>query len=150
MGKRERFIERLECQYNLGMCHGSIRKVDESLQTCLTPTQIECLLQKKAVKRWEEEDIRRAVTLWSFSPESFNYLRETMKFPLPSAATLIQLSVEQGLQLPVMKLLHNKSASVSQYERLCVLIKPVSRVSVSMTRVLTHFMALNVAFSTQC
>lgn len=122
--ERERFIERLECQYQLGRCNG-IENVTETLQTYLTPTQIECMLQKKTVKRWEEEDIRRAVTLRSFSPKSYNYLRETMKFPLPSAATLkrwlIKLSVEPGLLLPVVKLLHHKSASMSQHQRLCVL-----------------------------
>lgn len=122
--EREILIERLEYQNKVGLCHG-IEKVTEKLQTYLTPTQIECMLHKKPVKRWEEEDIRRAVTLRSFSPKAYNYLRETMKFPLPSAATLkrwlMKLDVEPGLLLPVMKLLHHKSASMNQYQRLCVL-----------------------------
>lgn len=59
-------------------------RVHNLFSNIFTRTQINYFLNLKIkIKKWEIEDITKAISLRSISPKAYRYLRETLKYPLP-------------------------------------------------------------------
>ncbi|XP_071525284.1 transposable element P transposase [Panulirus ornatus] len=94
-------------------------------RSLLSDSQVLHASDGKPVKRWNEEDISRALTLRSLSPKAYRFLREKWRLPLPSASTLnrwvAKLEVEPGILWSVINLLKCKSESMTEQDRVCAL-----------------------------
>jgi len=59
-------------------------KVNNLFSNIFTPTQINYFLNPgNKIKKWEIDDITKAISLRSISPKAYRYLRETLRYPLP-------------------------------------------------------------------
>ena len=67
----------------------TINKYEDILKSVFTPGQIKVLENaKQGTTKWCTEDIVSAISLKSISPRAYQYLRNTMKIPLPCFSTL--------------------------------------------------------------
>ena len=84
-----------------------------------------CALNKKSKTRWNEEDIKSALTLRAVSKKAYNYLRRTKCYPLPSISTLQTwvrtVSCQPGVINRVIAILKFKGMDMSVDEKLVVL-----------------------------
>lgn len=102
------------------------RKYEEALAAVFTPGQIKKLIHPEKGKkiRWTPEDIASAISLRSVSPKAYRYLRAN-NYPLPALSTLrswvSSFDMSQGLLKNVISLMKNKSAVLTETERICVL-----------------------------
>lgn len=154
---RDKLVNCFQSQFDREMCKATA-DITETLRAHFTKTHRDVMLQMKTVHKWDEEDISKALTLRSLSPCTYKYLREKVKLPLPSIFTLnrwlSKLIVEPGLLMPIMQLLENKGASMTELDRLCVfslvLVRQVLLESGLMTNQLIPFMHQNLEFSVVC
>lgn len=104
----------------------SIQKsnVITSVNKILTPTQQKALAVKGNV-RWTSEDVSRAIMIRALSRKSYDFWRETVGFPLPSAATLSRWCAKftclPGVLNNVLTLVSKCCENLSVAEKLCVL-----------------------------
>lgn len=61
----------------------SLLELKKVLSRIFTPNQIKIIFFKKKKIKWSEKEILMALTLRNFSKESYFYMRENVKFPLP-------------------------------------------------------------------
>lgn len=95
-----------------------------AVKTVLTPGQIKSL-SCKGVIRWTSEDISRAVMLRALSRKTYSYLRENVKFPLPSPATLSRWCSKficlPGILKSILMLVQRCCEGLPELDKLCVL-----------------------------
>lgn len=63
-------------------------KLTRYISKFLSPSQIKFLQSKGKITRWSNEDLSRAIMIRALSRKSYDFWREKMEFPLPSATTL--------------------------------------------------------------
>lgn len=99
--------------------------LSKTLNGIFSPTQIQSFQTGKPVTRWTEEDIAKAVTLRSLSPKAYRFIRDKWKIPLPAKSTISRwmskINIEPGVLLPIIRLLKQKCATMSDIERLCAI-----------------------------
>ncbi|KAK4316548.1 hypothetical protein Pmani_012323 [Petrolisthes manimaculis] len=97
----------------------------ESLGGKFTNAQVDFLISRKPIVRWEEEDISNAIAIRRLSTKSYHFLHNKMMIPLPSVTTLkrwvSKISVEPGILHSVLRLLKHQSERMTDKERLCTL-----------------------------
>ncbi|KAK3889296.1 hypothetical protein Pcinc_006682 [Petrolisthes cinctipes] len=95
------------------------------LSPFFTDTQIDFFLTGESVRKWSDDDVARALTLKSISPNGYHYLREQLKLPFPSVSTLQRWtnghSFNPGILDSVLKLMKNKGETMTTGERACIL-----------------------------
>lgn len=95
------------------------------LKDFLSPAQIDLALKLRKRVQWSEEDISRAFGIRYFSKGAYNYIRNTIKYPLPSLTTLMKwsrrLEIRPGLFDKVLKIMQVCGQSMTPTERVCVL-----------------------------
>lgn len=95
------------------------------LKDFLSPAQIDLALKLRKRVQWSEEDISRAFGIRYFSKGAYNYIRNTIKYPLPSLTTLMKwsrrLEIKPGLFDKVLKIMQVCGQSMTPTERVCVL-----------------------------
>jgi hypothetical protein len=105
-----------------------IRQLEEILERLFTSAQIKLLKGNNCNKyvHYEEQDLSKAVAIHSISSRAYTYLRDQLKFPLPSINTvyrwLRKIPVQPGkLILPVMQILRMQFINAKPMNRVCVL-----------------------------
>lgn len=100
-------------------------EVEKILRPIFSDTQIHCILDKKSVRHWADEDIASALTLRSMSRKCYEYLRKVKGIPLPSKSTLNararDFPCEPGILHAVLSLMKSTSETMTQMERVAVL-----------------------------
>ncbi|KAJ4440648.1 hypothetical protein ANN_08795 [Periplaneta americana] len=80
----------------------------------------------KRKQRWEEQDIIPALAQRAISDKLYNHLRSQVGIPLPSVATLQRwtkkLPFSPGIVTPVLKILKEQGMSLSEMDKLSVLL----------------------------
>ncbi|KAJ4430610.1 hypothetical protein ANN_19198 [Periplaneta americana] len=101
-------------------------KVKHLLAKVFTPGQIKMLISGKRKQRWEEQDIIPALAQRAISDKLYNHLRSQVGIPLPSVATLQRwtkkLPFSPGILTPVLKILKEQGMSLSEMDKLSVLL----------------------------
>lgn len=101
-----------------------LKKATNYLEEVFSPAQIKALTTKKRVN-WSPDDLSSAVALYSCSPKAYKYMRDTMKIPLPSRATLhrwaAKTKVSPGIQTKVLLILEKLGKMMPERERLVVI-----------------------------
>jgi len=86
-----------------------------------TTKQIQCLLNRETFVHWSDLDIAKSISLESVSSKAYDYVRNTLLYPLPSRCTiqrwLSRIDVKPGIIRPVLYLLENSMKNVSPMER---------------------------------
>ena len=102
------------------------RKLAEAVGDTFTPTQIDCLIERKKKCHWTEEDIARGVTLRSISSKSYKYIRQHLNFPFPGDTTIYDwiknINCEPGLQKSSLRLMKHKSKDMPLKDRVCMIM----------------------------
>jgi predicted RNase H-like nuclease (RuvC/YqgF family) len=97
----------------------------ETLRSILTETQIDVLMKKKKKVRWTSEDIAIAITIKYFSSKCYAFLRNILRYPLPTLRTIARwaekINMRQGVLTDVLRLMKIASSSFSETEKLAVL-----------------------------
>lgn len=91
----------------------------------LSPAQVDLALKLKQRVQWSEEDISRAFGIRYFSKGAYNYIRDTIKYPLPSPSTLMKwsgrLDIKPGFFDKVLKIMQVCGQTMTPTDRVCVL-----------------------------
>ena len=102
------------------------RKLAEAVGDTFTPTQIDCLIERKKKCHWTEEDIARGVTLRSISSKSYKYIRQHLNFPFPGDTTIYDwiknINCEPGVQKSSLRLMKHKSTDMPLKDRVCMIM----------------------------
>lgn len=109
-----------------------IVKLKEQLKNCksqlsqyMSSSQIDCVFRKKAVHRWEDEDISHAISLRNLSNKAYKYVKNEWKIPLPSVTTLkrrtAHVNVEPGILMSVLSVIEKEAVSMTERDRVSVL-----------------------------
>lgn len=111
-------------QEELVSASSELKNIKAALKNHFGPGQIKHLMNPTKTFRWTPLDIASAISLRSVSPKGYRYLRRT-GYPLPALSTLrrwaLNLNLNQGVLRDIIKLLKQKSLSLSEVERVCVL-----------------------------
>jgi uncharacterized protein YukE len=113
---------------NLARCKKQLEansKLSQFVSNFLSPTQMKSLEAKGKVTRWSSEDLSRAVMIRALSRKSYDFWRDKMNFPLPSAATLkrwcVKFSCRPGVLHNVFTLMANCTNNLTELDKYCVL-----------------------------
>jgi len=93
----------------------------KAIHGMFTTKQIQCLLNRETFVHWTDLDIAKSISLESVSSKAYDYVRNTLRYPLPSRCTiqmwLSRIDVKPGIIRPVLYLLENSMKNASQMER---------------------------------
>ena len=103
-----------------------IEKSRELLSSKLTRNQSDLLLGVKKRVNWSNEELSRGFTLRFFGLPGYDYLTKNLGMPFPRSSCLRQyasrMDMRQGFLNEVLQMLKAKSQSMSEFERVCVLL----------------------------
>lgn len=103
-----------------------IEKSRELLSSKFTKNQSDLLLGVKKRVNWTSEELSRGFTLRFFGLPGYDYLTKNLGMPFPKSSCLRQyasrMDMRQGFLDEVLQMLKAKSQSMSEYEKVCVLL----------------------------
>lgn len=103
-----------------------IAKSREMLSSKLTKNQTDLLLGIKKRVNWSSEELSRGFTLRFFGLPGYEYLTKNLGMPFPRSSCLRQyaskMDMRQGFLNEVLQMLKAKSQSMSELEKVCVLL----------------------------
>ncbi|GBO19128.1 Transposable element P transposase, partial [Araneus ventricosus] len=102
-----------------------LSKIEENFKNILTATQINAVIENKSKIKWTAEDISRHLIIRSISRRAYEYWRNQIGIPLPSASTLkrwcSKFSCRPGMLHDVLLVMQKTFHSKPEAERLCIL-----------------------------
>jgi len=100
-------------------------KLVSAIKNLLSSKQIQRLVDPETRVNWSDSDIAKAISLDSVSTKGFQYMRETLKYPLPSRSTiqrwLASIVVKPGILHSVLNLLQTTFEVSSHMDRTATL-----------------------------
>lgn len=113
-------------QIKIDNLEGQIVKVNNSLDSMFSKAQMDIILRNKKKVIWQTSDISRAFALRYLSRRCYNYVRSTLKFPLPHLNTLQKWAAklnfkEKGLLKDVINFMNIAGMKMTGFERTTVL-----------------------------
>lgn len=100
-------------------------QMEMTLQKIFTPSQLEMMSTQKRKKKWTEEDISRGIVTRAISRKAYDFWRNKIGIPLPSASTLKRWCAKfpcyPGILHNVLLLMKKCSENLTEKEKLCVL-----------------------------
>lgn len=101
-----------------------MRNLKKCLNGIFSETQINAILERKKIK-WTSEDVSKCIVLRALSSKAYEFWREKVGLPLPSASTLkrwcSKFSCNPGILDDVLRLMRTNCENLSQMEKLCAL-----------------------------
>lgn len=94
------------------------------LRTIFTPGQVKKLFNQDRRITWTVEDIRSAIALRAAGSKAYTFLREVMKYPLPSVTIrtwIAHFQLRPGLLHEVLNIMHIKGQDLTILQKLTVL-----------------------------
>ncbi|GBM73070.1 Transposable element P transposase [Araneus ventricosus] len=102
-----------------------LSKIEENFKNILTATQINAVIENKSKIKWTAEDISRHLIIRSISRRAYEYWRNQIGIPLPSASTLkrwcSKFSCRPGMLHDVFLVMQKTFHSKPEAERVCIL-----------------------------
>ncbi|GBO12587.1 Transposable element P transposase [Araneus ventricosus] len=102
-----------------------LSKIEENFKNILTATQINAVIENKSKIKWTAEDISRHLIIRSISRRAYEYWRNQIGIPLPSASTLKRwcsnFSCRPGMLHDVLLVMQKTFHSKPEAERVCIL-----------------------------
>lgn len=94
--------------------------VREALQDLFSKAQLDRLLLNK-LTHWSDEDYSNAMVLLSLSSRAYQFMRSTLKYPLPAISSVksfaCNLHCVPGLMIPVLRMMQAKAPTFSRLQK---------------------------------
>lgn len=119
--KRVKFLEKkLKCVANQHMM-----KTRDVLKGRFSKKQLDVILLKKRKVKWSSDDMSIAFALRYFSKQSYCYLRDTLKYPLPCISSLqkwaSKIDVRHGILNTVLSFMNIAGQEMTNFEKCTIL-----------------------------
>lgn len=126
---RNRIIELETANKDLQVVHQEqvLLKAESILSERYTKNQIDIMLgRKKKVQQWTADELSMGFTLNYLSKPALKFINKTCNFPLPSAKCLqdyaARIDMRKGFFYDVFRILKAYAATLSERDRICVII----------------------------
>lgn len=155
----EKQNEELQCQIKLQQAkidnlERQLTKVNDCLDSMFSKTQLEIVLKNKKRVIWHTSDISKAFALRYLSRRCYNYVRNTLKFPLPHQSTLQKWAAKlnfkgKGLLEDVINFMNIAGMKMTDFD--CITVLQFDEMKVNSIyeydKVLLHIFYFNKYFS---
>jgi hypothetical protein len=97
------------------------KELNRAIGTIFSQKQIQLMMGETSFVHWTEMDISKSIALYSASRSGYTYLRNTLKYPLPSESTLklwlSKIDIQPGILRPVLNLVKEQFIDASPLMR---------------------------------
>lgn len=101
------------------------KKIEDLLSSIFSKNQLHLLMNKKRKVNWTQNEIQVAFAIRYLSKRCYNYLKDELKYPLPSISSLKSwangIEMNRGILTNVIQIMKAAGAKLKNKDKICVL-----------------------------